>query len=34
MAPLVDALCRLVRQYDATFTELKRRQKWLDYNDL
>ena len=34
MAPLVDALGRLVREYTARFTALKRQEKLLDYNDL
>ena len=34
MAPLVDALGRLVREYTARFTALKRQDKLLDYNDL
>ncbi len=34
MAPLVDALARLVREYTARFTALKRQEKLLDYNDL
>ncbi len=34
MAPLVEALGTLVREYTRRFTELKRAQKLLDYNDL
>ncbi len=34
MAPLADALGRLVREYTARFTALKRQEKLLDYNDL
>ncbi len=34
MAPLVEALGKLVREYTACFTQLKRSQKLLDYNDL
>ncbi len=34
MAPMVEALGRLVREYDRTFIALKREQKLLDYNDL
>ncbi|MBQ6848434.1 MAG: helicase-exonuclease AddAB subunit AddA [Clostridia bacterium] len=34
MAPLVEALGQLVRAYTRRFTELKRAQKLLDYNDL
>ena len=34
MAPLAEALGRLVEQYTARFTALKREHKWLDYNDL
>ena len=34
MAPLVEALGTLVREYTACFTDLKRQQKLLDYNDL
>lgn len=34
MAPLVEALGRLIREYTAQFTALKRAQKILDYNDL
>ena len=34
MAPLVDALGCLVREYTARFTALKRQEKLLDYNDL
>lgn len=34
MAPLVEALASLVGEYTRCFTDLKRRQKWLDYNDL
>ncbi|MBQ9859428.1 MAG: helicase-exonuclease AddAB subunit AddA [Clostridia bacterium] len=34
MAPLVEALGRLVEQYQKTYTALKRQQKLLDYGDL
>ncbi len=34
MAPLAEALGRLLTAYAETFTALKREQKWLDYNDL
>ena len=34
MAPMIEALGRLVREYDRTFIALKREQKLLDYNDL
>ncbi len=34
MAPLVEALGRLVEQYTRQYTSLKRQQKLLDYNDL
>ncbi len=34
MAPSLDALGRLVREYTARFTALKRQEKLLDYNDL
>lgn len=34
MAPLAEALGRLVGEYTARFTALKRQHKWLDYNDL
>ena len=34
MAPLVEALGRLVADFTARFTALKREHKWLDYNDL
>lgn len=34
MAPLMEALAGLIRAFSAKFDELKRRQKWLDYNDL
>ncbi|MBQ4333401.1 MAG: helicase-exonuclease AddAB subunit AddA [Clostridia bacterium] len=34
MAPLVEALGALVREYTACYTDLKRQQKLLDYNDL
>ncbi len=34
MAPLAEALGRLVQAYTRQFTALKRQHKWLDYNDL
>lgn len=34
LAPLVDALGGLVREYTARYTALKRQEKLLDYNDL
>lgn len=34
MAPLAEALGRLVQAYTKQFTALKRQHKWLDYNDL
>ena len=33
-APLMEALGRLVEQYQAAYTARKRRRKWLDYTDL
>jgi len=34
MAPMVEALCRLVQEFTACYTDLKRQQKTLDFSDL